>query len=74
MLSVAGNPILAALSPCFQSMYATTGRFSIPLEYLLRALLLQRLYTIRSKRQLMEQIDYSLLFCWFVGLNPDDAA
>jgi transposase len=67
------NPILAALSPRFQSMYATTGRPSIPPEQLLRALLLQQLYTIRSERQLMEQLDYNLLFRWFVGLNPDDA-
>lgn len=67
------NPILAALSPRFQTMYATTGRPSIPPEQLLRALLLQQLYTIRSERQLMEQLDYNLLFRWFVGLNPDDA-
>ena len=67
------NPILAALSPRFQSLYATTGRPSIPPEQLLRALLLQRLYTIRSERQLMEQLDYNLLFRWFVGFNPDDA-
>jgi transposase len=67
------NPVLAALSPRFQSMYATTGRPSIPPEQLLRALLLQQLYTIRSERQLMEQLDYNLLFRWFVGLNPDDA-
>ena len=51
----------------------TTGRPSIPPEQLLRALLLQQLYTIRSERQLMEQLDYNLLFRWFVGLNPDDA-
>ena len=54
-------------------MYATGGRPSIPPEQLLRALLLQQLYTIRSERQLMEQLDYNLLFRWFVGLNPDDA-
>jgi transposase len=67
------NPILAELSPRFQSMYAATGRPSIPPEQLLRALLLQTLYTIRSERQLMEQLNYNLLFRWFVGLNPDDA-
>ena len=48
------------------------GRPSIPPERLLRALLLQVLYSIRSERQLMEQLDYNLLFRWFVGLNPDD--
>lgn len=67
------NPILAALSPRFQTLYSTMGRPSIPPERLLRALLLQILYTIRSERQLMEQLDYNLLFRWFVGLNPDDA-
>ena len=67
------NPILAALSPRFQTMYSTMGRPSIPPEHLLRALLLQILYTIRSERQLMEQLNYNLLFRWFVGLNPDDA-
>lgn len=66
------NPVLAALSPRFQAMYSTLGRPSIPPERLLRALLLQVLYTIRSERQLMEQLDYNLLFRWFVGLNPDD--
>jgi len=67
------NPVLTALSPRFQSLYARMGRPSIPPERLLRALLLQKLYTIRSERQLMEQLDYNLLFRWFVGLNPDDA-
>lgn len=66
------NPILAELSPRFQALYARRGRPSIPPERLLRALLLQVLYTIRSERQLMEQLDYNLLFRWFVGLNPDD--
>jgi transposase len=66
------NPVIAALSPRFQSLYSTLGRPSIPPERLLRALLLQVLYTIRSERQLMEQLDYNLLFRWFVGLNPDD--
>ena len=67
------NPILVALSPRFQSMYSKMGRPSIPPERLLRALLLQILYTVRSERQLMEQLNYNLLFRWFVGLNPDDA-
>lgn len=67
------NPVIAALSPRFQTMYSRVGRPSIPPERLLRALLLQVLYTIRSERQLMEQLDYNLLFRWFVGLNPDDA-
>jgi transposase len=67
------NPILTALSPRFDALYATDGRPSIPPERLLRAMLVQVLYTIRSERQLMEQLDYNLLFRWFVGLNPDDA-
>jgi transposase len=67
------NPILAELSLRFQAMYARMGRPSIPPGRLLRALLLQTLYTIRSERQLMEELDYNLLFRWFVGLNPDDA-
>lgn len=66
------DPVLAALSPRFQRVYATVGRPSIPPEQLLRALLLQVLYTIRSERQLMEQLDYNLLYRWFVGLTPDD--
>ena len=67
------NPILAALSPRFQTMYSRMGRPSIPPKRLLRALLLQILFTIRSERQLMEQLNHNLLFRWFVGLNPDDA-
>ena len=67
------NPILTALSPKFEALYSTMGRPSIPPERLLRALLLQVLYTVRSERQLMEQLNYNLLFRWFVGLNPDDA-
>ncbi len=63
---------LAALSPLFSRLYAPTGRESIPPERLLRALLLQVLYTIRSERQLMEQMHYNLLYRWFVGLNMDD--
>ena len=63
---------LQRLSPRFERMYADIGRPSIALEKLLRALLLQVLYTIRSERMLMEQLDYNLLFRWFVGLNMDD--
>lgn len=63
---------LKELSLHFEALYAKRGRPSIPPERLLRALLLQALYSIRSEGQLMEQIDYNLLFRWFVGLNPDD--
>lgn len=64
--------ILVELSPLFSTMYSEIGRPSIPPEKLLRALLLQVLYTIRSERMLMEQLNYNLLFRWFVGLNMDD--
>jgi transposase len=64
---------LERLSPRFGTLYINFGRPSIPPEKLLRALLLQALYTIRSERQLMEQLDYNLLFRWFVGLGMDDA-
>jgi len=67
------DPMLNALSPQFEKLYAETGRPSIPPEYLLRALLVQILFTIRSERLLMEQLDYNLLFRWFVGLSMDDA-
>lgn len=63
---------LKELSPAFNRMYAGFGRPSIAPEKLLRALLLQVLYTIRSERMLMEQLEYNLLFRWFVGLNADD--
>jgi transposase len=63
---------LKALAREFDRMYSAIGRPSIPPERLLRALLLQILYTIRSERMLMEQLDYNLLFRWFVGLNMDD--
>lgn len=66
------DPLLVELSPRFQALYSAIGRPSIPPEQLLRALLLQVLYTIRSERQLMEQLDYNLLYRWFVGLAPDD--
>jgi transposase len=63
---------LAALSPTFAKMYSAIGRPSIPPEQLLRALLLQSLYTVRSERLLMEEIDYSVLFRWFIGLGMED--
>jgi transposase len=64
---------LSGLSVHFDTLYAKSGRPSIAPEKLVRALLLQALYSIRSERQLMEQMDYNLLFRWFVGLNMDDA-
>ena len=67
------DKVLVELSPRFETLYSRVGRPSIPPEKLLRAQLLQVLYTIRSERQLMEQLDYNLLFRWFVGLNMDDA-
>lgn len=65
------DDVLRDLSPTFDVLYAKVGRPSIPPEQLLRALLLQVLYTVRSERQLMEQLDYNMLFRWFVGLNMD---
>ncbi len=64
---------LHALSPRFQALYSPLGRPGIPPERLLRALVLQVLYSVRSERMLMEQLNYNLLFRWFVGLNMDDA-
>jgi len=66
------DTILAQLSREFSRMYAKLGRRSIPPEKLLRALLLQVLFTVRSERMLMEQLEYNLLFRWFVGLNMDE--
>ena len=63
---------LAALSGEFRQLYALNGRPSIAPEKLLRGLLLQAFYSVRSERQLMEQLDYNLLFRWFVGLGVDD--
>src|SRR6516225_1743134 len=63
---------LKQLSKGFDALYASSGRPSIPPERLLRALLLQVLYTVRSERLLMEQLDYNFLFRWFVGLSIDD--
>jgi transposase len=64
---------LTRLSPRFERLYSTTGRPSIPPEQLLRALLLQMLYSIRSERLLVEELDYSVLYRWFVGLSMDDS-
>jgi transposase len=63
---------LANMSGRFDAMYAKTGRPSIPPEKLLRAQLIQMLYSVRSERLLMEEIDYSMLFRWFVGMNLDE--
>src|SRR4029077_20119440 len=66
------DEVLTQLSRRFDAMYARVGRPSIAPEKLLRAQLLQMLYSIRSERLLMEEMDYNLLFRWFVGLNADD--
>lgn len=66
------DEILERMSPLFDAMYAEGGRPSIPPEKLLRAQLLQMLYSVRSERLLMEDIDYSILYRWFVGLNLDE--
>lgn len=66
------NDVLVSLSSDFEAQYSRMGRPSIPPEQLLRALLLQAFYTIRSERQLMEQLDFNILFRWFVGLGLDD--
>ena len=67
------DEVLRSLSGDFDQLYSATGRPSIAPEYLLRALLLQVFYSIRSEVLLVEQIDYNLLFRWFVGLGMDDA-
>ena len=66
------DDVLRRLSPRFDAIYAATGRPSIPPEHLLRTLLLQVLYSVRSERMLMEQLEYNLLFRWFVRLGMDD--
>ena len=68
------NEALAALSGEFSTLYSSMGRPSIPPEKLLRAMLLQAFYSIRSERQLMERLEFDLLFRWFVGVGVDDAA
>ena len=65
------DAVLARMSRKLEGLYAETGRPSIAPEYLLRGLLLQVFYSIRSERLLMEQLDYNLLFRWFVGLEMD---
>src|SRR3954449_5952991 len=66
------DEVLQGLSAKFNELYSATGRPSIAPERLLRALLLQILYSVRSERMLMEQLDYNLLFRWFVGLEMDE--
>src|SRR5207245_8753605 len=63
---------LAVLSGDFAALYSGVGRPSIPPEMLLRAMLLQAFYSVRSERQLMERLEFDLLFRWFVGLGVDD--
>src|SRR6059058_3457771 len=67
------NEALVALERGFAALYAPIGRPSIPPEKLLRAMLLQAFYSIRSERQLMERLEFDLLFRWFVGIGVDDA-
>jgi transposase len=71
-IRIMADEALRELRHQFKKLYAKTGRPSIAPEKLLRALLLQVLYSVRSERMLMEQLDYNLLFRWFVGLNMDD--
>src|SRR5689334_8067604 len=66
------DEILRVMAKDFDGMYARTGRPSVPPERLLRAVLLQIFYTVRSERMLMEQMNYNLLFRWFVGLEMDE--
>ena len=66
------NDVLEGLSSEFEGLYSHMGRPSIPPEQLLRALLLQAFYSVRSERQLMEQLNFNMLFRWFVGLGLDD--
>jgi transposase len=68
------NEALAALAGEFSALYSPIGRPSIPPEKLLRAMLLQAFYSIRSERQLIERLEFDLLFRWFVGIGIDDAA
>ena len=67
------DDVLAGLSGDFSALYSGTGQPSIPPEVLLRATLLQALYSVSSERMLMEQINYNCLFRWFVGLSMDAA-
>ncbi len=72
-IRIMADKALKELSPVFRELYSKTGHPSIPPEQLLRSLLLQILYSIRSERMLAEQLDYNLLFRWFVGLSMDEA-
>jgi transposase len=67
------DKVLKELSPEFNKMYSKVGRPSIPPEQLLRALLLQMLYSVRSERLLIEQLQYKMLFRWFAGMEMDEA-
>ncbi|RZU29637.1 transposase [Edaphobacter modestus] len=67
------DAVLVSLNEDFDALYSASGRPSIAPEYVLRALLLQAFYSVRSERQLVEQLNYNLLFRWFVGLGMDDA-
>jgi transposase len=67
------DAVLVRLAPKCEAMYSRGGRPSIPPEHLLKVLLLQLIYSIRSERQLVEQIEFSLLYRWFVGLSADAA-
>lgn len=71
-MSTVVNSILREMSPTFAKLYASDGRASVPPERLLRALLLQMFYSIRSERMLIEQLQYNILFRWFVGLEMDE--
>ena len=68
-IKLIADEVLVDMSPLFQEMYAETGRPSVPPERLLKAMVLMALYTVRSERQFCEQLDYNLLFRWFLGMN-----
>src|SRR6476660_3535514 len=74
LIRVVVNEALGSMAADFAALYPRTGRPSIPPEKLLRAMLLQACYSIRSERQLMERLEFDLLFRWFVGIGVDDAA
>jgi transposase len=73
MIRALVDEALSSLNGRFGELYSEIGRPSIPPEQLLRAMLLQAFYSVRSERQLMERLDFDLLFRWFVGLGIDDA-
>jgi transposase len=66
------DEILTGLSPTFDAMYSSVGRPSIPPERLLKSQILMALYSVRSDRQFCEQLDYNLLFRWFLDMNADE--